>query len=267
MRISNNVSMWAIRYLQNLQTQQGTQQQSIAQATIPFRQDISSNVIAERIRSQINGYREAMVSTYNAIGVMNVAEGGIQSITNNLQRMRELAVQASNGTLSEAERSALQQEFSQLSQGINKVVEQTTYNNRRVLGGDIRNMEVQLGPNQGQKMTVTLPSMDVKSLGLENVNINSTENARNALKTLDEVISNVSNTRSYIGSTTNRLESAARNLSQTMLNLTSSVSVLTDTDMARSMMDWIRTRLQTQATAGVFSQANVNSLNALRLIG
>ncbi|MCX7654369.1 MAG: flagellin [Fervidobacterium sp.] len=267
MRISNNVSMWAIRYLQNFQTQQGLQQQSIAQATIPFRQDISSSVIGERIRSQINGYREAMVSTYNAIGVMNVAEGGIQSITTNLQRMRELAVQASNSTLSENERAALQREFSELSQGINKVVQQTTYNNRQVLGGDIRNMEVQLGPNQGQKMTVTLPSMDIRSLGLENVNINSTENAQNALKTLDQVISNVSNTRSYIGSTVNRLESAARNLSETMLNLTSSVSVLTGTDMARSIMDWVRNRLQIQATAGVISQSNVNSLNVLRLLG
>ncbi|ABS61394.1 MULTISPECIES: flagellin [Fervidobacterium] len=267
MRINNNVGMWAIRYLQNLQTQQNTQQQSLAQSTIPLNQNISSNVIAERIRSQVNGYREAMVSTYNTIGMMNTAEGGLQSISSNLQRMRELAIQASNGTLSDSERSALQKEFTQLSQGINKVVEQTKYNNQRVLGGEIRNMQVQLGPNEGQNMKVTLPSMDIKSLGLESVNLNSTENAQNALKAIDQAISNVSTTRNYIGSVNNRLESAARNLSETMINLTSSVSILTGTDMARTTMEWIRTQLQSRATIGVLSQSNVNSSNVLRLLG
>ncbi len=267
MRINNNVGMWAIRYLQNLQTQQNRQVQSLAQATIPIQQNVAFGAIAERIRSQINGYREAMASTYNAIGVMNVAEGGLQSISNNLQRMRELAVQASNGTLSESDRAALQKEFSQLAQGINRVVEQTTYNNRRVLGGDIRNMQVQLGPNEGQQMKITLPGMDIRNLGLENVNLNSTENAQNALKALDRAIETVSNTRSYVGSVTNRLEGAARELSNTMLNLTSSVSVLTDTDMARGVMEWIRTRLQQQATVGILGQSNVNAQNVLRLLG
>ena len=267
MRINNNVGMWAIRYLQNLQTQQTSHHQALTQATVPIQQNVAFGAIAERIRSQVNGYREAMVSTYNAIGVMNVAEGGLQNVSNNLQRMRELAVQASNGTLSESERAALQQEFSQLAQGINRVVEQTTYNNRRVLGGDIRDMQVQLGPNEGQQMRVTLPNMDIRTLGLENVNLNSTENAQNALEALDRAIETVSNTRSYVGSVTNRLEGAARELSNTMLNLTSSVSVLTGTDMARTMMDFIRTRLQEQATAGVFGQSNVNAMNVLRLLG
>jgi len=267
MRINNNVGMWAIRYLQNLQTQQTSHHQALSQATVPIQQNVAFGAIAERIRSQVNGYREAMVSTYNAIGVMNVAEGGLQNVSNNLQRMRELAVQASNGTLSESERAALQQEFSQLAQGINRVVEQTTYNNRRVLGGDIRDMQVQLGPNEGQQMRVTLPNMDIRTLGLENVNLNSTENAQNALEALDRAIETVSNTRSYVGSVTNRLEGAARELSNTMLNLTSSVSVLTGTDMARTMMDFIRTRLQEQATAGVFGQSNVNAMNVLRLLG
>jgi len=267
MRINNNVGMWAIRYLQNLQTQGNGQVQSLAQATIPVQQNVAFGAIAERMRSQVNGYREAMVSTYNAIGVMNVAEGGLQNVSNNLQRMRELAVQASNGTLTESERAVLQEEFSKLAKGINKVVEQVTYNNKRVLGGDIKDMQVQLGPNEGQQMKVTLPGMDIKSLELEDVNLNSTENAQNALKALDKAIENVSNTRSYVGSVTNRLEGAARELSNTMLNLTSSVSVLTDTDMARGVMEWIRTRLQQQATVGVLGQSNVNSLNVLRLLG
>ncbi|MGC8819937.1 MAG: flagellin [Fervidobacterium sp.] len=267
MRINNSIGMWAIRYLQNLQSQQSVQQQSLSQAVIPFRQDVSSGAIAERIRAQINGYRNAMYSTYNAIGIMNTAEGGIQSVTQNLQRMRELAVQASNGALSEADRNALQQEFSQLAQGINKVVEQTTYNGKKVIGGDVKDMQVQLGPNEGQSMTVTLPSMDIKSLGLENVRINNAENAQNALKAIDRVIENVSRTRSYIGSTTNRLENATRELSNTMLNLTSSVSALTDTDMARGMMEYVRTQLQARAALGVLAQANVSNMNTMRLLG
>lgn len=267
MRVSSVTGMWAIRYLQSLERTSHHQSQALAQGTIPLTQNVSATIIAERMRSQITGYREAMQSTYNAIGMMNVAEGGLRSIGSILQRMRELAVQAGNSSLTDAERATLQQEFNQLRQGIDRTVQQTTYNNRQVLGGEIRNFQVQIGPNEGQTLRVSIPRMNTEALGLRDVNLNSVESSRQALEALDRAIETVSNTRSYIGSTTNRLGSAARELSTTMVNLTASASALTDTDMARSMMDFVRTRLMAQATAGVLAQSNVRSMDVLRLLG
>jgi len=265
-RINNDLGTWSIRYLQSLQNQQVSNVQRSSQAAVSVTRNISASALAEGMRSQINSYREAMASTYNAIGVMNTAEGGIQDISNNVQKMKELATQATSNNLTENQRAKLQEQFSQLSQGINKVVEQTTYDGKRVLGGDIRNMQVQLGTNQEQT-SITLPGMDLKSLGLENVNLNSVENAQNALKVLDTVIQNVANTKNYANTVSEQLGNAARNLSNTMLNVTSSVSSLNDTSAARNMMDLVKTTLLSQATSGVLSQSNINSTSALRLLG
>ncbi|MGB4756106.1 MAG: flagellin, partial [Fervidobacterium sp.] len=195
----------------------------------------------------------------------SIAEGGLQNISTSFERMKELAVQASRDTLSNSERTTLQKEFSRLSQSVDRVVEQTTYDGKRVLGGDIRNMQVELGVNQEQ-LGITLPGMDIKSLELEDANVNSAENAQNALKVLDNAIQNVAKTRDYVDETLNKLGNAARNLGNTVLN-TSSVSSLNDTNAARNMMDLVRTNLLSQATAGVVSQSNINNMNVLRLLG
>ena len=266
MRINNDLGTWSVRYLQSLQNQQVSNVQRSSQAAVSVTRNVSVGTSVEGMRSQINSYRDAMASTYNAIGIMNTAEGGIQDISNNVQKMKELATQATSNNLTEDQRAKLQEQFSQLSQGINKVVEQTTYDGKRVLGGDIRNMQVQLGTNQ-DLTSITLPGMDLKSLGLENVNLNSVENAQNALKALDTVIQNVANTKNYANTVSEQLGNAARNLSNTMLNVTSSVSSLNDTSAARNMMDLVKTTLLSQATSGVLSQSNINSTSALRLLG
>ena len=266
MRINNDLGTWSIRYLQSLQNQQVSNVQRSSQAAVSVTRNISASALAEGMRSQINSYREAMASTYNAIGIMNTAESGIQGISNTVQKMKELATQATSNNLTDDQRVRLQEQFSQLSQGINRVVERTTYDGKRVLGGDIGNMEVQLGTNQEQ-MSITLPGMDLKNLGLENANLNSVENAQNALKTLDTAIQNVANTKNYVNTISEQLGNTARNLSSTMLNITSSVSSLNDTNAARNMMDLIKTTLLSQATSGVVSQSNTNSMSVLRLLG
>ncbi len=266
MRINNDLGTWSMRYLQSLQNQQASDVQKSFQAHVSVTRNFSTGTVTEGMRSQINSYREAMASTYNAIGIMNTAGSGIQGISNNVQKMKELATQATSNNLTDDQRARLQEQFSQLSQGINKVVEQTTYDGKRVLGGDIRNMEVQLGTNQEQT-SITLPGMGLKNLGLENANLNSVENAQNALKTLDNAIQNVANTKNYVNAISEQLGNAARILSNTTMNITSSVSSLNDTNAARSMMDSIKATLLSQATSGVASQSNTNSMSVLRLLG
>ncbi|MFN4190075.1 MAG: flagellin [Pseudothermotoga sp.] len=267
MRINDATSMWAARYLEFLQNRQSALTQQIAQATIPFSTNISASAISERLRAQMRGYERSMYDVYNAIGMLNVAEGGLNSITTNLQRMRELAVQASNSTLNESDRSALQKEFEQLQQQINKTSQQTQYNNIAVIAGDVRNYQVQTGPNEGQNMSITIGAVNTQTLGIENLNLNNIQNAQNAIEKIDRALEQLNNTRSYVGATTNRLASAARELSNTMVNITSSVSTLTDTDMARSMMDFIRTQLLTRSTTAMMSYSNLSRLAVLRILG
>lgn len=267
MRINDITSTWAVRYLEFLQNQQSILSKQITQATIPFSTNVSGSVISEKLRAQLNGYERSMYDVYNAIGMMNVAEGGLNSITINLQRMRELALKASNSTLSESDRNSIQKEFEQLQQQINKTSQQTQYNNIAVLAGDVKNYQIQTGPNEGQNLSITIGAINTKTLGIENQNLNNVQNAQAAIERIDKALEQINNTRSYVGATTNRLVSAARELSNTMTNITSSISTLTDTDMARTMMEFIRTQLLTQSATSMLSHSNLSRLAVLRILG
>jgi flagellin len=265
MRINDVTGMWAIRQLQLLSSQQSNLVNQLSRATIPFNQDVSSSAIAERLRAQINGYQRAMYESHNAIGMLSIAEAGLGSIHSALNRLRELAVQASNSTLSDSERSALQEEYSQLLQQINATSQNVSYNNIRVLAGEVTNFNVQTGPNEGQRMRITIPAVDSERLGLANTNIANIENAQRAIEAIDQATESVSRTRSYIGATTNRLLSAINEMSGTMINLTSSVSRLADTDFARSTMEFFRTQLLQQSSLINLIHSNVSRQSVLRL--
>lgn len=266
MRISDITGVWLIRYLQQLSHQQFGLINQLSRATVPFNQDVSSFAIAEKLRSQIGGYQRAMYESHNAIGMLSTAEAGLGSIQSALNRLRELAVQASNDTLSASERSALQEEYSQLLQQINSVSQNLTYNNVRVLAGEVSNFVVQTGPNEGQKLTINIPATDVERLGLSNTNVTSIENAQSALRTIDLATETVSRTRSYIGATTNRLISAINEMSGTTINLVSSVSRLTDTDFARSVMEFYRVQLLQQSSLMNLIHSNLSRQNILRIL-
>jgi flagellin len=165
MRINDVTGMWAIRQLQLLSSQQSNLVNQLSRATIPFNQDVSSSAIAERLRAQISGYQRAMYESHNAIGMLSIAEAGLGSIHSALNRLRELAVQASNSTLSDSERSALQEEYSQLLQQINATSQNVSYNNIRVLAGEVTNFNVQTGPNEGQRMTHHDPRRGQRKIG------------------------------------------------------------------------------------------------------
>jgi len=181
--------------------------------------------------------------------------------------MRELALQAANGTLTESDRTALQEEFNQLLQGIDETVRNTEYNTIKVLAGDVNNLNVQTGANEGQNLEITIPNMDTENLGLRDLNISTVEGAQSALKVIDTALENVSNVRSRIGAWNNRLEHAAENLGNTMLNLTASMSNIEDADLARMIMEKMKLDILRQSTIGIMSQSNVPTMNVLKLLG
>ncbi|MBC7115658.1 MAG: flagellin [Pseudothermotoga sp.] len=265
MRINEISGIWAIRQLQLLSGQQSGLIDQLSRATIPFNQDVSSSAIAERLKTQISGYQRAMYESHNATGMLSTAEAGLGSIHSVLNRLRQLAVQASSPTLSDSDRSVLQEEYSQLLQQINSVSQNVSYNNIRVLAGEVTNFTVQTGPNEGQRMSITIPAVDSERLGLSSTNIASIENAQLALEAIDQATESVSRTRSYVGATTNRLLSAINEMSGTMINLTSSVSRLADTDFARSTMELFKTQLLQQSSLINMIHSNVSRQSVLRL--
>ena len=236
--------------------------------------DVAGLAIANRLRAQVEGFTRAYDNIQYGINLLNTAEGGMASIQDRLQRMRELAVQAANGTLTEADRAALQQEFEQLRQGIAETARNTQYNNQNVLQG--YNGTFQTGANEGQTMNVEIPNMNPENItatvgdrtvNLNELNIATPEGAQQAIEALDQMINQVSEARANVGAYVNRLEAGARNVVNTMINTTAAQSRIEDMDMARGVMEQVRLQLLRNFTVGVLAQSNVNTTNVLRLLG
>jgi len=267
MRINNVNALWAWRSLQNTQRLlSATMETLITGSRIPRASfDVAGLAISQRLRALTRGYETALNNIYNGIGMLRTAEGGLGSITEALQRMRELAVRASNGTLTEAERAALQEEFEQLRQGIAETVRNTNYNTVNVLAGEVQNMQIQTGPAEGETLNVTIPNMGPEALGLNELNISTAEGAQNAISRLDEILENVSQVRSNVGSWMNRLEHAARNVGNAYVNTMSSLSTLADADMARQILELTRLQIIRQSNLAMLGQANISNQSVLRL--
>ena len=236
--------------------------------------DVAGLAIANRLRAQVEGFTRAYDNIQYGINLLNTAEGGMASIQDRLQRMRELAVQAASGILTEADRAALQQEFEQLSQGIAETARNTQYNNQNVLQG--YSGTFQTGANEGQTMNVEIPNMNPENItatvgdrtvNLNELNISTPEGAQQAIEALDQMINQVSEARANVGAYVNRLEAGARNVVNTMINTTAAQSRIEDMDMARGVMEQVRLQLLRNFTIGVLAQSNVNTAGVLRLLG
>lgn len=267
MRINNVNALWAWRSLQNTQKLLFTTMETlITGSRIPRASfDASGLTISQKLKALTRGYETALNNIYNGIGLLRTAEGGLGSITEALQRMRELAVQSSSGTLTEAERAALQQEFEQLKQGISEVVKNTNYNTINVLSGEVQNMQIQTGPTEGETLNITIPDMSPEALGLDELDISTIENAQSTITRIDEILENVSQVRSNVGSWMNRLEHAARNIGNYYVNTMSSLSTLEDADIAKQILELTRLQIIRQSNLAMLGQANINNQSVLRL--
>jgi len=276
MRINSVSGLWAWTRLNQInRSMVGVMEQLSTGRRIPRAAfDVAGLAIANRLRAQVEGYTRAFDNIAYGINLLNTAEGGMASIQDRLQRMRELAVQAANGTLTEADRAALQAEFEQLRRGIAETARNTQYNTQNVLQGYTGTF--QTGANEGQTMNVEIPAMSPENLtanvdgtpvNLNELNINTPEGAQQAIEALDQMINQVSEARSRVGAYTNRLEAAARNVANTIVNTTASQSRIEDMDMARGVMEQIRLQLLRNFTAGVLAQSNVNVRGVLGLLG
>ena len=223
--------------------------------------------ISERMRAQIRSYNQAGRNASDGISLVQTAEGSLNELNGNLVRMRELAVQAANGTLTTTDRATIDAEFQELVTEIDRVAGDTSFNGLNLLDGSVATIDLQVGTDAGDTITVTMVDSTAATLGIDALDVTSAANASTALAALDTAIDSVSTGRGTLGAAQNRLNSAIASIANTRENLSAAESRIRDVDVAAETADLTRNTILQQAAVSVLAQANVQPQLALNLLG
>jgi flagellin len=279
MRINQNIMAFnAYRNLAGTNVQMG---KSLEKLSSGFRinraaDDAAGLVISQDLRAQVSGLKQATRNSQDAISVVQTAEGALNEVSTMLQRMRDLAVQAANGSNSQAARSAADQEFQALATEIARIGSNTTFGALNLLsattGADFQTTGVrfQVGANTADTILVSFSGLNGTTgavASLSGTSVTTAGNASAALVALDTAISAVSTTRGSLGAFQNRFESTINSLQVTTENVAASESRIRDTDMALEMTMFTRNQILGQAGTAMLGQANQLPQSALRLLG
>ncbi len=264
--------------------------------------DPAGLAISEGMKAQIRGLQQASRNVQDGISVIQVADGALNETNSMLQRLRELAVQATNGTLSPQDRKAIQVEVDQLTSGINRIATDTQFNTINII--DPSNgkydavdsqIKLQIGANSGQVMAIPIGDMKSNALNISGtagavvtskdgsvqgtfsttkcsdasgyaLDLSTPENANAAIKIYSDAISQVSSLRSTLGATQNTLEHRINYLDNTAENLTAAESRIVDADIAKEMIEYSKHNLLYQVCQTMFIQANKQSESIIELL-
>lgn len=228
--------------------------------------DAAGLAIAEGFRSQVRGTQMAQRNAQDGVSLVQTAEGALSETTNILQRVRELSVQAANGTQSDANRASLNGEVQQLLAQIESIARETDYNGIRVLSA-AQTLTLQAGPKNGQTLTVALTGAKTNDLGVNAVAVSSMASAVSAISTIDTAIKSVATLRSTLGAYQNRLEFTVNTLAIQEENSAASESAIRDADIAKETITFTRNQIMVSAGISVLAQANLVPQSALALLG
>ena len=235
--------------------------------------DAAGLAISERLRAQVRSLDQAGRNAQDGVSLVQTAEGATSEVTSNLTRLRELAVQASNGTLNTGDRAALNEEFQALTTEIERVANQTTFNGINILDGSQSSsgIDIQVGTESGEVINVGVNDLNISALGLVSgsvsFDVTTVSLASAAIDTIDAAIDTVTSFRGDLGAIQNRLESAARSISSTSENLSAAESRIRDLDIAKETANLTKNSILQQAAVSVLAQANTQPQLALSLLG
>lgn len=239
--------------------------------------DAAGLSISEKMRGQIRGLDMASKNAQDGISMIQTTEGALQEVHSILQRMRELAVQASNDTNVTADRDAMGQELTELGKEITRIKDTTQFNKQNLLdataGDGAGSVTFQVGANTTQVMTVDFATAGIDLTDVETnvgalaaADVVDSATATALIATIDTEIESVSKGRSLLGATQNRLEHTVSNLNNASENLTAAESRIRDVDMAKEMMDFTKNNILTQASQAMLAQANQQPQGVLQLL-
>jgi len=228
--------------------------------------DAAGLAIAEALRSQIRGTVVAQRNSQDGISLVQTAEGALAETTNALQRIRELAIQAANGTQSDSNRAALNAEVRQLLEQIDDIALDTEFNGIRVLSAP-QTVTLQAGAQTSQTLTISVAGAKTNDLGVGTLQVSSYAGAVSAISTVDMAIRSVNTLRSLFGAMQNRLEFTIRTLAIQEENSSASESAIRDADIAKETILFTRNQILVSAGTSVLAQANIIPQTALQLLG
>lgn len=222
--------------------------------------------ISERMRSQIRGLAQAGRNAQDGISATQTAEGALNEVSNSLVRMRELALQAANGTVTTDDQAIIDLEFQELIEEIDRVAGATEFNGINLLNGSGA-IDIQVGLDSGETITIADTDVTSATLSIDSLDTTDSTNASAALTALDTAINSVSTARGTLGAATNRLNSSFRSIQNTREGLSAAESRIRDVDVAMETADLTRNSILQQAAVSVLGQANAQPQLALRLLG
>ena len=228
--------------------------------------DAAGLAIAEGFRSQVRGSQVAQRNAQDGVSLVQTAEGALSESTNILQRVRELAVQAANGTQSTSNRQALNTEVQQLLSQIDDIALDTEFNGISVLSSN-QTITLQTGPNVSQVLGVTVQGAKTRDLGISTVAVSSVALAVSTISTIDIALQSVNTLRSTLGAFQNRLEFTISTLAIQEENAASAESAIRDADIAQETIQFTRNQILVSSGTSVLAQANIVPQTALQLLG
>ena len=278
MALTVNTNMASLNAQRNLSTSSSALSQSLQRLSSGLRvnsakDDAAGLAISQTLTSAIRGNNQAIRNANDGISVGQTAEGAMGQIANNLQRIREIAVQSANGSVSNTNRSQLQKEVDQLTQEISRITQTTQFNGTSLLSG-ASTLTFQVGSSGSTDNTVSVSAADLTALktyasaltGTGTVDVTSQTAAQAALSNLDADISKVSDSRSTFGAVQNRFDAVVANLQNYTENLTSANSRIMDVDFASETANLTKNQILQQAGTSILKQANTLSQSALTLL-
>lgn len=272
MALGINTNIASISAQNQLQRSQNLSNQALERLSSGLRinsakDDAAGLAISTQFDTQIRGLTVAQRNANDGISMAQTAEGGLDETINNLQRIRELAVQAANGSLTDDDRALLQDEVAERIAEITRISEETTFNGQDVLGGTLGTVSFQVGYEAGQTIDVEFSSgMSAVDLGVSTVAIGTQAGASGALATLDTALDTVNGFRSALGAAQNRFESTINNLATNIESASAANSRILDADFASESAKLAKSNVLQQAGISVLAQANARPNQVLSLL-
>jgi len=241
--------------------------------------DASGLAVSEKMRTQIQGLRQAERNTEDGMSFIQTTEGYLDQTTSILQRIRVLAVQSSNGIYSQEDRQLIQVEVSAMVDEVDRIASQAEFNKFKLLLGDFAklnpkaSMWFHMGPNMHQRERVYIGTMTAEALNLKEktgkflVNLSTAEGSNRTIGILDDCLHKIAKQRADLGAYYNRLEFSAKGLLNAYENIQASESRIRDADMAETLVDLSKDQILVQSGTAMLAQANLKTRTVLQLLG
>ena len=275
MSIRNNLNaMFALRYIGINNDLLGKSIEKLSSGLRINRagDDAAGLAISEKMRGQINGLTQASRNAQDGISLMQTAEGSVNETHSMLQRMKTLAVQAANGTYTNSDRKLIDKELQELKKEINRIAKDTEFNGMTLLDGSFDKkkgsdgLNLQVGNKANQIISVDIEGATLNDLGIQHISIETEDDAKSALSKIENAIHYTSGIRATLGAVQNRLEHTISSLDNTAENLQSAESRIRDTDIAKEMMEYVKSKLLMDVGISMLTQANQESNVILKLL-